>query len=124
MSTEFSNSEALLLNAVDTKLYPKLVAQLEKDFGLANVPIDLKSNTPLKSVPPAVLKTTLHEKIYFLIMEKFTDYLNLLYMVDVPEKSFKSIAVTDVVEVAEQVSFMILKRELQKVWLRERYSHE
>ena len=70
---------------------------------------------------PEELRAILHEKIYYLIMERFADYLNLLYVVDVPEKAFKEIQVTDVVEVAEQVSFLILKRELQKVWLKERY---
>ncbi len=117
MLANFPNSTALLENAMEIRLYRKLVTQLEKDFGMANVPVDFSLD-----VAPEDLRTTLHEKIYFLIMEKFTDYINLLYVIDVPEKSFKEIQVTDVVEVAEQVSFLILKRELQKVWLKERYS--
>ncbi|WP_367279599.1 hypothetical protein [Ulvibacterium sp.] len=114
----FPNSTELLQNAKDQGLYDKLVIQLEKDFGLANIPIDFSLD-----VEPADLRATLHEKVYFLILEKFVDYLNLLYIVDVPEKDFKEIQVTDAVEVAEQVSFLILKRELQKVWLKARYSH-
>lgn len=117
MFTDFPNSTDLLQNALEVRLYQKLVAQLEKDFGLANVDVDI----PL-GILPEDLKTMLHEKVYFLIMERFPDYLNLLYIVDVPEKSFKEIQVTDAVEVAEQVSFLILKREMQKVWLKERYS--
>jgi hypothetical protein len=122
MLHEFPNSTQLLQNAKEKQLYEKLVLQLEKDFGLANVPIDFTVNGKVIEVGIEVLKALLHEKIYFLIMEKFSDYLNLLYVVDVPEKSFKEIRVTDVVEVAEQVSFLILKRELQKVWLKEKYS--
>ncbi len=117
MKIDFPNSTVLLQNAQEGQLYTKLVVQLKKDFGLSNIPIDLANN-----VSPNNLKTFLHEKIYYLMLEKFTDYLNLLYVIDVPEKAFKQIQVTDVVEVAEQVSFLVLKRELQKVWLKDKYS--
>jgi hypothetical protein len=116
MHSNFQNSTVLLKDAIKSRLYQKLVVQLDKDFGLANVPIDFQTE-----MAPEELRAILHEKIYYLIMERFADYLNLLYVVDVPEKAFKEIQVTDVVEVAEQVSFLILKRELQKVWLKERY---
>ena len=117
MKIDFPNSTVLLQNAQERQLYAKLVVQLKKDFGLANISVDLADN-----VDPKDLKTFLHEKIYYLILEKFTDYLNLMYVIDVPEKAFKQIQVTDVVEVAEQVSFLVLTRELQKVWLKEKYS--
>ncbi len=117
MKIDFPNSTVLLQNAQEGQLYTKLVVQLKKDFGLANISIDLANN-----VSPNNLKTFLHEKIYYLMLEKFTDYLNLLYVIDVPEKAFKQIQVTDVVEVAEQVSFLVLRRELQKVWLKDKYS--
>ncbi len=116
MLSNFPNSTVLLNDAIKSRLYQKLVVQLDKDFGLANVPIDFQVE-----MAPDELRAILHEKVYYLIMERFADYLNLLYVVDVPEKAFKEIQVTDVVEVAEQVSFLILKRELQKVWLKERY---
>ncbi len=117
MVLNFANSTELIQSATKNKLYLKMVAQLEKDFGLANIPMEFSVN-----LEPMELKTVLHEKIYVLILEKFSDYLNLLYIVDVPEKVVKNIVATDVVEVAEQVSFLILKRELQKVWLRQKYS--
>jgi len=56
------------------------------------------------------------------ILILFTVYLNLLYVIDVPEKAFKEIAITDAVDVAEQVSFLILKRELQKVRLKSTFN--
>ena len=117
MKIDFPNSTALLQNAQEGQLYAKLVVQLKKDFGLANISVDLADN-----VDPKDLQTFLHEKIYYLILEKFTDYLNLMYVIDVPERAFKQIQGTDVVEVAEQVSFLVLRRELQKVWLKEKYS--
>lgn len=117
MKLDFPTSTALLTKAQQENLYGKLVLQIKKDFNLANIPIDLAND-----VSPDNLRVFLHEKIYYLIMEKFSEYLNLLYIVDVPEKVFKQIQVTDVVEVAEQVSLLVLRRELQKVWLKSKYS--
>ncbi|MUH34389.1 hypothetical protein D9O36_00920 [Zobellia amurskyensis] len=117
MVLNFSDSTELFANAQKNELYPKLVAQLIKDFGLANIYIDLNLE-----ILPEQLKSVLMEKIYHLIMERFSEYLNLLYIIDVPEKAFKEITVTDVVEVADQVTFLVLKRELQKVWLKAKYS--
>jgi len=116
MLPDFSDSESLFQSAEKQQLYQKLISQLKKDFNLANVDIDLSSD-----MESAELKTLLHEKIYYLILEKFTEYLNLLYVIDVPEKAFKEIQMTDAVEVAEQVTFLVLKRELQKVWLKAKY---
>lgn len=117
MTLDFSDNNSLLENAQKEKLYEKLVFQLQKDFTLANIFIELPD-----VISPNQLKTVLHEKLYYLILEKFTDYLNLLYVIDVPEKSFKEIQMTDVVEIAEQVTLLVLKRELQKVWLKRQYS--
>lgn len=119
MVLNFTTSSELLRHSQKRHLYEKLIAQLEKDFGLANIGIDL-----YLEILPHQLKSVLHEKIYYLIMERFSEYLNLLYIVDVPEKAFKEIQVTDVVEVAEQVSFLILKRELQKVCLKDKYTNQ
>lgn len=112
----FFNSVELLQNAQENKLYLKLITQLGKDFSLANIPVQMGSG-----ISPDDLKIVLHEKIYHLMMERFSEYLNLLYVVDVPEKAFKEIQVTDVVEVAEQVVFLVLQRELQKVRLKGQY---
>ena len=117
MILEFPNSALLLQKAQEEKVYGRLVAQLKKDFTLANVLIDLSLD-----VAPVELQATLHEKIYYLILEKFTEYLNLLYIIDVSERAFKEIKGADVVEVAEQVSLLIFIRELQKVRLKAKYA--
>lgn len=117
MVINFPDSTALLAYAIEENLYGTLLRQLQKDFNLANISIDFSLD-----VEPNDFRSTLREKIYYLILEKFTDYLNLLYVVDVPEKAFKEIRATDVVEVADQVSFLILKREWQKIWFKSRYA--
>lgn len=117
MPKEYTTSLELLKYAASLALYEKLVIQLKKDFALANITLDLPED-----ITPLDLKTILKEKIYVLLMERFPDYLNLLYIIDVPEKAFSSIKSTNVVEVAEGVSFLVLKREWQKVWLKQSYN--
>jgi hypothetical protein len=117
MVLNFSNTKALLEVSIAEKLYEKLVNQLAKDFTLSNISIEI----PFK-VSPTNLKTVLHQKIYNLILENFSKYLNLLYIIDVSENSIKNIETTDPLEIADQVCFLILKREFQKVWFKQQYS--
>lgn len=110
------NTDLLLSEAEEESLYIKLIEQVNKDFNLANESIDF----PL-STNPEELKIQLHEKIYRLIQYKFAEYLNLLYIIDVAEDQIKKLDGTDLVALSEQVTFLILKREWQKVWFRNKY---
>ena len=56
-----------------------------------------------------------------LIQFKFAEYLNLLYIIDVSEAEIKKLDGSDLIQLAEQVTFLILKREWQKVWFRNKY---
>lgn len=105
--------ENLLAEAEQENLYQKLIEQINKDFTLANESIDI-----LESTSTHDLKLLLHEKIYRLIQHKFAEYLNLLYIVDVSESEIKKLDGSDISELSGQVSFLILKREWQKVWFR------
>lgn len=110
------STDLLLSEAQKEALYLKLVEQINKDFTLANESVDFEY-----SISPIDLKLQLHEKVYKLIHNKFAEYLNLLYIIDVPENQIKSLDGSDLVELSEQVTFLILKREWQKVWFRNRY---
>ncbi|OOV28482.1 hypothetical protein BXU11_00535 [Flavobacterium sp. LM5] len=110
------NMDHLLTEATKEDLYVKLVAQINKDFNLANESIDFSL-----SVLPDELKIALQDKIYRLIQYKFAEYLNLLYIIDVPENEIKQLDGSDIVELSGQVAFLILKREWQKVWFRNFY---
>lgn len=110
------NTDLLFEEAQKDSLYLNLIEQLNKDFNLANEGIDF----PL-SIFPEELKIQLHEKIYRMIQYKFAEYLNLLYIIDVPENEIKQLDGSDLVGLAEEVSFLILKREWQKVWFRNFY---
>ena len=107
----------LIEEAQQKELYSKLVKQLNKDFLYANIDLDFDED-----ILPTSLKLLLHETVYKLINEHFAEYLNLLYIVDVPEQKVKQLDGSDALLLSEQVSFLILKREWQKVWFRNQYS--
>ena len=109
-------TDLLLAEAEGENLYPKLIEQINKDFNLANESIDFP-----KSTTPFELKVQLHEKIYRLLLYKFAEYLNLLYIIDESEEQIKKLDGSDLVQLSENVSFLILKREWQKVWFRNKY---
>ncbi len=106
----------VITEANECNLYPKLIQQLNKDMMLANVNLEFDDD-----VLPTSLKLLLHETIYKFIQEKFMDYLNLLYIVDVSEDKIKQLDGSDVLQLSEEVAFLILKREWQKVWYRNQY---
>jgi hypothetical protein len=111
-----STFDALIDEANQHNLYKKLIEQLNKDFLLANINADFH-----EEVLPTSLKLILQETIYNLIQNKFTEYLNLLYIIDVSERQIKQLDGEDTLLLSEQVSFLILKREWQKVWYRNVY---
>ena len=110
------NSDLLFEEAQKESLYLNLIEQINKDFNLANEGIDF----PM-SISPSELKIQLHEKVYRMIQYKFAEYLNLLYIIDVSEGQIKKLDGSDLVVLAEDVAFLILKREWQKVWFRNKY---
>jgi len=111
------STDALLSEAEKENLYLKLIEQLNKDFNLANDAVDFP-----KSTSPEELKIQLHEKVYRLIQYRFAEYLNLLYIIDVPENDVKSLDGSDIAELSRQVAFLILRREWQKVWFRNKFA--
>lgn len=110
------NTDQLLSEAERENLYAKLIEQLNKDFNFANEAIDFPQSTS-----PYELKVQLHEKIYRLIQYKYTELLNLLYIIDVPEENIKQLQGMDTAELSEQIAYLILRREWMKVWFRNRY---
>jgi len=103
----------LIEEAESLKLYKKLIVQLNKDLLLANIDLEFDIDTL-----PTSLKLVLQETVYHLIQNKFSDYLNLLYQVDVSENKIRQLDTEDVINLSENVTFLILQREWQKVWYR------
>lgn len=108
--------EGLVEEANAMQLYKKLILQLNKDLLYANV--DLEFN---EDVLPTILKLLLREEIFNLIQHKFSDYLNLLYIVDVSEAKVRNLDGNDAVKLSEDITFLILQREWQKVWYKNQF---
>jgi hypothetical protein len=112
-----SNFEDLISEANALKLYRKLILQLNKDLLYANINLEFDEETLPKS-----LKLMLHETIFELIQNKFSEYLNLLYIVDVSEQKVRNLDGSDALKLSKDVTFLILQREWQKVWHKTKYS--
>ncbi|WP_179009148.1 hypothetical protein [Winogradskyella forsetii] len=106
-----SNFKDLIAEAEGLNLYKKLIIQLNKDLLYANIDLELDHETL-----PTSLKLVLHETVFHLIQSKFSEYLNLLYIVDVSELKIKKLDGNDTLQLSEEVTFLILQREWQKVW--------
>ncbi|NJB36286.1 hypothetical protein [Croceivirga sp. JEA036] len=97
--------------------YPALVQQLQKDFGLARIDFKANEEMSVKS-----LKRLVKEKVFFLLMEDYPSLLNLLYVMDIEERKLQEIKAQGVVEVADEISDVLLRRMFKKIWLRKKYS--
>ena len=108
-------SLALLLEIESVDLYLKLIEQLNKDFQLAGIEqsFDLDC-TPLK------LAQELQKMVVKLINNDFDNYLNLLYRVDISEIEIKKLDGSNIEKMTEQIVYLLLKREWQKVWFKAR----
>jgi hypothetical protein len=112
-----TNFEALITEATSLNLYKKLIVQLNKDLLFSNIDLEFDEETL-----PTSLKLVLQETVFHLIQNKFSDYLNLLYQVDVSELKIRSLDGEDMIKLSEDVTFLILQREWQKVWYKAKYS--
>ncbi|TNJ44263.1 hypothetical protein KFZ70_03380 [Tamlana fucoidanivorans] len=108
--------EGLIKEANQLQLYQKLIFQLNKDFQLANIDVSFHED-----ILPESLRVILQETVFNLIQNKFMEYLNLLYIIDVSEDDIKRLEEADILRLSEAVSFLILRREWQKVWFKNYY---
>jgi hypothetical protein len=98
------------------QLYEQLIIQLNKDLVSANTELQFPTNTN-----PDNLTSGLANFLTELIQHRFSDYLNLLYVVDVSEREAKQITSTNLEDVTLKITFLILKREWKKVWYKNKY---
>ena len=109
-------SEEIIAQSEGLRLYKKLVLQLNKDIKRANLDTEF-----LNDISPSDLKLKLHEMIHNIILNKYNDYLNLLYIIDVSEVKIKNIEANSTLEISEKITYLILLREWQKVWFKSNY---
>ncbi len=109
------NVPELLELVKEENLYTPLIQQLNKDFLLTNLNIKFEMDST-----PGNLKKSLQAVLLDLITNRYDDYLNLLYRIDIAEKELLKIKGDQLPNIVEQITFLILKREYQKVWFKNR----
>ena len=97
------------------KMLEKLIVQLNKDLSLSG--IETRFNTDWS---PKLLMDKLSKIVAALMENEFQKFANLLYRIDISEKKIGEIGTSDFDEVVHVITFMILKKEWQKVWFRNR----
>ena len=112
-----TNNAALLLQIEQASLYQNLVNQLNKDFEIIGTAVDFSETTN-----PQDLFDFLQEVVTTLLEKHFDVFLNLLYRIDINEQQIKPIINTISDDAEQQIAFLILKREWQKVWFKKYYS--
>jgi hypothetical protein len=112
-----NDSDSLLLLVYNKGLFQDLVKQLKKDFELSGLLISSENTQSTDQ-----LLFLLYQYIYNLIQVNFEKYLQLLYRVDVPENKMQADNIQDIEDFAKKATFLILKREWEKVYYRELYS--
>lgn len=110
------NALELLKSITVENLYERLIEQLNKDFHLANVTANFDiTHSPIQ------LKKQLFDVLFHLITNQYDDYLNLLYRIDVPESELSNLKSDDLTNTIEQITYLVLKREYQKVWFKQNF---
>ena len=120
METNFQTAAGLIDHARACGKLKALLSQLRRDYQRANIPFPIREDH-LASARSEILSQELEENLYLLLMERFDQYLNLMYAADVPERAFRSVQPRDAVEAAREVAFLLLKREWQKLGYRFRF---
>lgn len=109
-----SSEELILLKQIESHdLLGNLIQQIAKDADLAGAIFDCDKDISAKE-----LVHKMYVFLFQLITKDFGTYLNFLYRVDIPEKAIKSITEIEPELIVQEVTIMVLQREWQKVWFR------
>ena len=103
-------AEKILDNAQAENLYQDLVLQINKDFSRAAIDENFNDSTTPKSVVRRLVAL-----LFELITTNFESYLNLLYAIDVPERSVKELPEQ---EVDKRFACLFLKENGKKYCLK------
>jgi hypothetical protein len=98
------------------KMYYQLINQLNKDFALSNIQVQFsttqKSSQLIKDLSLAISN---------LLKNNYDSYLALIYRVDISENKLRNLQTNNFETLVQQITFLILERELLKVWLKSKF---
>ncbi len=98
-------------------LFEQLKQQLIKDFNTIGLYPELE-----QTANPKAFYEELTRVIQYLVEQRFGDFLNLLYRIDISETKIKLHIAQAEENVIRDITLLILQREYQKVWLKLKYS--
>ncbi|PID67699.1 MAG: hypothetical protein CR968_05430 [Flavobacteriia bacterium] len=110
-----ANTERFISELNQHDLYPQLIRQINKDFSLTGVSMDLKEDCL-----PHDLINTVSESVYQLVQYNFDTFMQLLYRVDVSEQIMSRDSVDTAENITHKATLEIIKREWQKVQWRKK----
>ena len=97
------------------EMLKKLIEQLNKDLSLSGIDTQFDINWN-----PESLISNLTKIIAALMEKDYQKFMNFLYRVDIPEKKLGNIVTSDFNAAVNEIVLMVLKKEWQKVWFRNR----
>ena len=96
-------------------LEQQLIRQLNKDLSMCGVNAGID-----EEFSPGEVVRRLKEILHGLVRDDFQAFLNLLYRVDVPQSKMSRSEDSSFSDYIERSTYELLKREWQKVWIRNR----
>ncbi|WP_344927300.1 hypothetical protein [Aquimarina addita] len=106
-----------MINTIsNSELYPQFVSQIQKDLNRAGI-----DYTIVRVSNPKELFEEIQRLIFEKLTHNFNEYLNWLYAVDVSEVEVRNIKSEHSKDISQKVTYLILKREWQKVWYRNKF---
>ncbi len=96
-------------------LEQQLIRQLNKDLSMCGVNALID-----EEFSPGEVVRRLKEILHGLVRDDFQAFLNLLYRVDVPQSKMSRSEDSSFSDYIERSTYELLKREWQKVWIRNR----
>lgn len=108
-----ANVTQLISSITDVGIYTQFREQLQKDIHRAGLDYELQPT----AVPYELVQECI-AMIQDLLSCRFNDLLNLLYAVDISENEVRKIIRESSVDMANEITLSILKREYQKVKFR------
>ena len=116
MLSKKDNIVQLIDQVQKENLLIKLVQQINKDASLVGLDFYLNENST-----PQNIVLNLQNLLIDLINKNFSDYINLLYRIDVPEKEIIKLQGLKISVLTEKVAILILRKEWQKVCFKSKY---
>lgn len=97
----------------ERNLFEQLVQQVERDFRLS-----VDEDLVFQSSTPLALVQQIQEELEIIASRTPAKLSMLLYRIDVAEKDIRALEEGDVFEYFQQLTYLIVKREFQKVYFR------